>query len=280
MGADVASIANLQAFWNSLSAHLVAAFYVVRIYGRQALAWLAPPVNAAIAWIDGHLQAAIAWAGPTLRHAGDAVRPYGAIVVDFLMAHWRDVAIITAAAIAIITLFVWMRRRRRVKATLVDVSLDRDPKTEWLKLNIVMRNFQSHALVVHSLRVEQPADARICAHWQAWRPSDDGVQFIAPELALTNEAEIERTILPHGTHGSYHDVGVRKGPDGANDELIRSFYLRAPAVAASQPIKLRAVLHCELQSRHGQSRHGRKQDHAFQSRLDAALPGKTEAVAG
>jgi hypothetical protein len=268
-------MADLQGLWNSLTAHLVAAFYVIQVHGRQAIAWLAPPVKAAIAWIDGYLQAAIAWAGPALRHATDAVRPYGTIALDFLMAHWREFAIPTVAAIAIIALFVWMRRRRRVKATLVGVSLDRDPKTEWLKLDIVMRNFQSHALVVHSLHVEQPADARICAHWQAWQPSADGVKFIAPELALTNEAEIERTILPHGARGNYHDVSARKGDDGADDKLIRSFYLRAPAVAASQPIKVRAVLHCELQTRHG-----RKQDHAFQSRLDAASPGKVEAVAG
>ena len=140
-----------QAVWNSVVAHLQALFYVIQVHGHEVFAWLAPPVHAAIAWIDSQLQAAIAWAGPVVRSATDAAQPYGATALAFLVAYWREAAIVAGPAIVVIALAVWMRRRRRVKATLFDVSLDHDPKTEWLKLNIVMRNFQSHALIVRSL---------------------------------------------------------------------------------------------------------------------------------
>jgi hypothetical protein len=268
----VASITDPQAIWNSVAAHLQALFYVIQVHGHEVLAWLAPPVHAAISWIDSQLQAAIAWAGPAVRHVIDAAQPYGATALGFLVAYWHEVAIVTGPAIVIIALAVWMRRRRRVKATLFDVSLDRDPKTEWLKLDIVMRNFQSHALVVRSLCVEQPADVRICEHWKAWQPSAEGVRFIAPELALTNEAEIERTILPHGAHD--HRASGLRGYVGGDSELTRSFYLRAPAGAPTRAIKLRAVLHCELQTRNG-----RKQDHSFQRMLEPVTAGNVSAVA-
>jgi hypothetical protein len=263
-----------QAVWNSVAAHLQALFYVIQVHGHAVLAWLAPPVQAAIAWIDGNLQAAIAWAGPALRRAIDTAQPYCATALAFLVAYRSEVAMVAGPAIVVAAFVVWMRRRRRVKATLVDVSLDRDPKTEWLKLSIVMRNFQSHALIVRSLCVEQPADARICEHWQAWQPSDDGVKFIAPELALTNEAAIERTILPQGRDGNDHSLsGGRPGQNG-DGQLTRSFYLRTPPGAPARAIKLRAVLHCELQTRNG-----RKQDFSFQRMLEPAPAGKVSAVA-
>ena len=262
-----------QAVWNSVAAHLQALFYVIGVHGHEVLAWVGPPVRAAIAWIDGQLQAAIAWAGPVVRSAIDAAQPYGATALAFLVAYWREAAIVAGPAIVAIALAVSMRRRRRVKATLFDVSLDRDPRTEWLKLNIVMRNFQSHALIVRSLCVEQPADVRICDHWKAWQPSAEGVKFIAPELALTNEAEIERTILPHGGD-NHRSSGLRPGYVGEDGQLTRSFYLRAPAGAPTRAIKLRAVLHCELQTRNG-----RKQDFSFQRMLEPATAGNVSAVA-
>lgn len=263
-----------QTVWNWVTAHLQALFSVVKVHGHEAIAWLGPPVQAAIAWVDRYLQAAIAWTGPSARRAIGAAQPYGATAIAFLVAHWPEAAIVTAATILVIALGVWTRRRRRVKATLVDVSLNRDPKTEWLKLNIVMRNFQSHALVVRSLSVERPLDARICEHWKAWQPSAEGVKFIAAELALTNEAEIERTIMPHGGSSKYHRArGRQVGYDGDDDQLVRSFYLQAPAAATAHAVKLRAVLHCELQTRNG-----RKQDLAFQRMLEPAT-GKVEAVA-
>jgi hypothetical protein len=251
------------AIWNWLAAHLQALFYVIVIHAHAAVERIAPPVQAVLAWIDAHLQAAIAWARPAVRSAIDAVEPYAATVAEFLSTHWRAVALFGVAAIAAAAFARWMRHRHRIKATLVEVSLDRDPKTAWLKLNIVLQNFQSHALVVRSLCVEQPAGAMICEHWKAWQPRVDGVRFIAGELDLTNEAEIERTIMPNSAGGKHVSLATVPALPGHDDQLVRSFYLQAPAITGAEPVKVRAVLHCELQAGNG-----RKQILAFQRMLD------------
>jgi hypothetical protein len=243
-------MSDAQAVWDSFAAHLRAFYYIAKVQGQAAYDWLAPPARAAIGWIDGHVRAAIAAARPWVRSGIELAQPYAQTGYSFLVAYWLAAVTVAVAVIVLIALGVRMRRQRRVKATLVDVSLDRDPRTEWLKLDIVMRNFQPHSLLVRSLRVEQPRDAMICDYWKAWQPFAEGVRFIAGDLALTNEADIERTILPYGGNGYGRGAGglpLRQA--GEDDQLTRSFYVRAPAAAAAQPVKLCAVLHCELQAR-------------------------------
>jgi hypothetical protein len=263
--ADVTSMIDPHAAWNWATAHLLALFYVVAAHGREAVAWVRPWLRAVTSWFGDTLQGAIAWAGPTLRHAVGAAYSRLASMVEGAGVYWPAAAIAAVAVVAALAFAIWLRRRRRIKATLVEVRLDRDPKTDWLKLNIVMRNIQSHALLVRSLKIEWPANARICEHWKAWGPSAEGARFIAPDLPLTNVAEIGRTIRPHGAGGAYHRATALPSIGSDDDEFRRSFYLSPPAVAG-QPVRLRAVLHCELQTRKG-----RPQTLSFQQVLQQSI---------
>ena len=112
-----------------------------------------------------------------------------------------------------------LRRGRQLEKSLAEATLDRDAKTHWFTLEIVMRNLQRHPLLVRSVEIIDPPGTKICDRWQAWRPETASVKFVAPELDLTDSASIETTIFPYNSN------------DYANqaDELIRHFYVRPPA---------------------------------------------------
>jgi hypothetical protein len=246
---------------------------VARAHWQAALARLGPPVQAAIDWMNASLHAALAWIGATLRAGAAFVLPGVRGVFELLAAHWQPIVIATAAAAAIglplIAILRWTRRRRRIKASLVEVTLDRDPQTAWLNLAIVVRNFQPHALVVRNLQVLRPAGTKVCERWKAWEPAEGSAKFVAPDLDLTNAADIERTIPPHGASSQYDDLGDRGGERRQTDpdELKRSFYLLPPSPRATEALTLHAVLHCEIASRRG-----RKLRLAFRRALEQAQP--------
>jgi hypothetical protein len=148
-----------------------------------------------------------------------------------------------------------LRRGRQLEKSLAEATLDRDAKTHWLTLEIVMRNFQRHPLLVRSVEIIDPPGTKICDRWQAWRPETASVKFVAPELDLTDSASIEATIFPYNSN------------DYANraDELIRNFYVRPPGAEAAPPLALRARLICELQTRRG-----RRQELTFRRTLRPA----------
>jgi hypothetical protein len=148
-----------------------------------------------------------------------------------------------------------LRRGRQLEKSLAEATLDRDAKTHWFTLEIVMRNLQRHPLLVRSVEIIDPPGTKICDRWQAWRPETASVKFVAPELDLTDSASIETTIFPYNSN------------DYANqaDELIRHFYVRPPDAEAAPPLALRARLICELQTRRG-----RRQELTFRRTLTAA----------
>ena len=245
----------LQAVMDWVAAHLQAVLYVARAHWHAAMTRLGPPVQAALDWADASVQAAIVGTRSRLRAALATVRPHIESLLGVLAAHWYPIVMTAAgASVAIAALIVavkWLRRRRRIKATLVEVTLDRDPQTAWLNLAIVVRNFQRHALTVQSLKVLQPAGTKVCERWKAWVPADDGARFVAADLDLTDAAEIERTIRPHGASSQYDDLGDegRQRPVDP-DELKRSFYLLPPGASVDE-VSVRAVLHCKIENRRG-----------------------------
>lgn len=257
-----------------LAAHLQAAWFVARAHWHAAVARLAPPVQAAFDWLQASVHALFNHIGWTVRAAAQVVWPSGQTAADNLALYWPLLAIaaigVVGGAMAFLAVVRWRRRRRQLKASLVEVNLDRDPRTSWLNLDIVVRNFQPHGLIVHSVQVLQPRGTKICERWRAWTPDDDGVHFVAPDLDLTDAAVIERTIPAHGASRQYDDFG----DDGRqrqidNDELKRSFYLLPPGEPDADPGDVRAVLHCEIEGRTG-----RKQALAFSRSVTHALPAE------
>ena len=93
-----------------------------------------------------------------------------------------------------------LRRGRQLEKSLAEATFDRDAKTHWFTLEIVMRNLQRHALLVRSVEIIDPPGTKICDRWQAWRPETASVKFVAPELDLTDSASIETTIFPYNTN--------------------------------------------------------------------------------
>jgi len=255
-----------------VSAHLQAMLYVARAHWHAALARLGPPVRAALAWADAALHSAIDGVGAMLQSVVAFVQPRLRPAYDVLAPHGLDIALGIAAAafigVPLLVILRWMRRRRRIRASLVEVTLDRDPQTSWLNLAIVVRNFQPHALIVHDLQVLHPAGTKVCERWQAWAPAAGSARFVAPELDLSDAAAIERTIPPRGASRQYDELGGNDGESRQTDpdELQRSFYLLPPEAAANG-VRLHAVLHCEIQNRRR-----RKQSLTFRRTLGQAPP--------
>jgi len=154
-----------------------------------------------------------------------------------------------------------LRRGRQLEGSLAEATLDRDAKTHWFTLEIVMRNLQPHPLLVRSVEIIDPAGTKICDRWQAWRPETANVKFVAPELELTEKASIETTISPYYSN------------DYANpsDELIRQFYVQPPDAKATSRLAVRARLVCELQTRRG-----RRQELTFRRTLAPPPPSPSE----
>ena len=190
--------------------------------------------------------------------AAEALQPYTARPLAWAGPHWREIAVAAAAAL-IVGIGVWvfrsLRRSRQLERSLAEATLDRDAKTHWFTLEIVMRNLQRYPLLVRSVEIVEPAGAKICDRWQAWRPETANVKFVAPELELTGSAAIETTISPYNSD----DYATPA------DELIRQFYVQPPDAKATSRLAVRARLICELQTRRG-----RRQELTFRRTLTPA----------
>jgi hypothetical protein len=137
--------------------------------------------------IDGlavRVHALADWAGATLSAAAEGLQRYAGGPVAWALPHSREIAAAAGAAL-IGGIALWalrsLRRGRQLEKSLAEATLDRDAKTHWLTLEIVMRNFQRHPLLVRSVEIIDPPGTKICDRWQAWRPETASVKFVAPE---------------------------------------------------------------------------------------------------
>jgi hypothetical protein len=209
-------------------------------------------------WLAERAHALTDWAGPSWNAAAEWLQRHAAGPLAWARPHSREIAVGAAAALTV-GIAVWalrsLRRGRQLGRSLAEATLDRDAKTHWLTLEIVMRNFQRHPLLVRSVEIIDPPGTKICDRWQAWRPETASVKFVAPELDLTGSASIETTIFPYNSN------------DYANqaDELVRHFYVQPPETKATPSLALRARLICELQTRRG-----RRQELTFRRTLTPA----------
>ena len=182
-------------------------------------------------WLALRVHALADWAGPALNAPAEWLQRYAGGPVAWALPHSREIAAAAGAAL-IGGIALWalrsLRRGRQLEKSLAEATLDRDAKTHWFTLEIVMRNFQRHPLLVRSVEIIDPPGTKICDRWQAWRPETASVKFVAPELDLTDSAAIEATIFPYNSN------------DYANqaDELIRHFYVRPPDAEATPPLAL------------------------------------------
>lgn len=211
-------------------------------------------------WLAVRVHALADAANAAVNAANEVLQRYAAGPLAWAGPHWREIAAAAAAAL-IVGIAVWalrsLRRGRQLERSLAEATLDRDAKTHWFTLEIVMRNLQRHPLLVRSVEIIDPKGTKICDRWQAWRPETANVKFVAPELELTERASIETTISPYNSD------------DYANpaDELIRQFYVQPPDAQATSRLALRARLICELQTRRG-----RRQELTFRRTLSPAPP--------
>jgi hypothetical protein len=209
-------------------------------------------------WLAERAHAVTDWAGPSWNAAAEWLQHHAAGPLAWAHPHSREIAVAAAAAFTV-GIAMWalrsLRRGRQLGRSLAEATLDRDAKTHWLTLEIVMRNFQRHPLLVRSVEIIDPPGTKICDRWQAWRPETASVKFVAPELDLTGSASIETTIFPYNSN------------DYANqaDELVRQFYVQPPDAKTTPSLALRARLICELQTRRG-----RRQELTFRRTLTPA----------
>jgi hypothetical protein len=154
-------------------------------------------------WLALRVGALADWAGPSLNAPAEWLQRHAAGPLAWARPHSREIAAAAAAAL-IIGIALWalrsLRRGRQLEKSLAEATLDRDAKTHWFTLEIVMRNFQRHPLLVRSVEIIDPPGTKICDRWQAWRPETASVKFVAPELDLTDSASIETTIFPYNSN--------------------------------------------------------------------------------
>ena len=264
-----------------LSVHLRGIGAAIVASWDAAVRHAAPALKTARDWVAVHLQATADWVGTTIHAGSEALRPYLSTIFAAVAPHWPEIIMAATGAVVIGGIAVWalrsLRRRRKLKASLVEATLGHDPRTDWFELGIVMHNLQPCALLVRSIQVIDPPGTKICDRWQAWQPTTVGIKFVAPELALTNSISIERTVLPYEA-ANYAPFGgsfpqrptqenAREHDASPCDELVRRFYVLPPSAAQRQRIALRARLICELQTRRG-----RRQELAFRRTLPFVAP--------
>ena len=217
-------------------------------------------------WVADRVHALADWAGPSWNAAAEWLQRYSAGPLAWARPHSREIAVAVASVI-VVGIAVWalrsLRRGRQLDRSLAEATLDRDAKTHWFTLEIVMHNFQRHPLLVRSVEIIDPPGTKICDRWQAWRPETASVKFVAPELDLTGSASIETTIFPYNSNDYARQT----------DELIRQFYVRPPDAKATPSLALRARLVCELQTRRG-----RRQELTFRRTLTPAQAGDQSAI--
>jgi hypothetical protein len=197
-------------------------------------------------WIATHVPTAAHSVSTGLETAGQTLRLYLTAAIASAGPHWREIAaaiVVVLVAGGIMSVLHAQRRRELLEQSLVEAKLGHDPKTDWLELQIVMRNRQTRALLVHSIQVMDPPGTKICERWQAWRADGNGggVKFVAPDLELSDSVAIERTIRP-----SEADDFAE-----ATDELVRHFYVRLQKSWFRRRTSLEARLICELRTRGG-----------------------------
>ncbi len=213
-----------------------------------------------IDWLAARVQALADRANAAANTATEALQRYAAGPLAWAGPHWREIAAAAAAAL-IAGIAVWalrsLRRGRQLERSLAEATLDRDAKTHWFTLEIVMRNLQPHPLLVRSVEIIDPAGTKICDRWRAWRPETANVKFVAPELELSESASIETTISPYNSDDYASPA----------DELIRQFYVQPPDAQAASRFAVRARLVCELQTRRR-----RRQELTFRRTLAPSPP--------
>jgi hypothetical protein len=123
-------------------------------------------------WIATHVPTAARSVSTSLETAGQTLRLYVTPAIASAGPHWREIAaaiVVVLVAGVIMSVLHAQRRRELLEQSLVEAKLGHDPKTDWLELQIVMRNLQKRALLVHSIQVIDPPGTMICERWQAWR---------------------------------------------------------------------------------------------------------------
>ncbi len=276
---------DLQTALDWLSVHLRGIGAAIVASWDAAVRRAAPALKTARDWVAVHLQVTADWVNTTIHAGSEALRPYLSTIFAAVAPHWPEIIMAAAGAVVIGGIAVRalrsLRRHRRLKASLVEATLDHDPKTDWFELGIVVHNLQPCALLVRSIQVIDPPGTKICDRWQAWQPTIVGVKFVAPELELTNSVSIEQTVLPYESvnyapfGGSFPQRPTQENAQIPHDEhdaspcdeLIRRFYVLPPSAAPRQRIALRARLICELQTRRG-----RRQELAFRRTLPFVAP--------
>jgi hypothetical protein len=150
-------------------------------------------------WLALRVHPLADWAGPALNAAAQWLQRYTAGPLAWARPHSREIAAAAVAAL-IFGISFWalrsLRRGRQLEKSLAEATLDRDAKTHWFTLEIVMRNFQRHPLLVRSVEIIDPPGTKICDRWQAWRPETASVKFVAPELDLTGSVSSRRRYSP------------------------------------------------------------------------------------
>jgi hypothetical protein len=152
-------------------------------------------------WIATHVPTAARSVSTGLETGGQTLRLYVTAAIASAGPRWSEIAaaiVVVLVAGVIMSVLHAQRRRELLEQSLVEAKLGHDPKTDWLELEIVMRNLQKRALLVHSIQVIDPPGTMICERWQAWRADGNGggVKFVAPDLELSDSVAIERTIRP------------------------------------------------------------------------------------
>ena len=96
-------------------------------------------------WLAVRVHALADWAGTTLNAAAEGSQRYAGGPVAWALPHSREIAAASGAALIVgiaISALRSLRRGRQLERSLAEATLDRDAKTHWFTLEIVMRKLQ------------------------------------------------------------------------------------------------------------------------------------------
>ncbi len=168
--------------------------------------------------------------------------------VNWLVALAALAAVITAGATVATALPTWLNRRDQKlrEEPFVECTVTPSSLPGWVCIELVVRNFNPHAIYVVELIVRRPRRAALFTDSEAFSKPDVNSRgtFIASNKSPRLAARIERVISPIGTTASGWAFG---SPDRPADQLRRSFYFSV--VGATGPIKVKMALVCEVRGR-------------------------------
>jgi hypothetical protein len=167
---------------------------------------------------------------------------------DWLKVNWAIA--VTAIATAATALLIWFDRHDRKIKELPFVECALRPAKEapagWVRLDIVVRNFNPYAIHIVELRIKSPRSSALFTDWEAYKNSS-GIhpatkEFIATNASPRPRAKIDKEISPVGTFVT--------GPimAGKIDSIHRHFYY-SPGAGRSGHIKVKMALVWEIRSR-------------------------------